>query len=146
MKRGQILIELVLAIAVVTVVIVALASVTTKSISNTNLSRNQSQANNYAQEAIEWIRSNRDERGWNEFYTHTEGYYCLPTLSLTALPVGTLATSCQNQITGTSFIRYAYIHSDTATLVEDKIIEVVVTWMEGSRTQTVKQTTILTKT
>ena len=63
-------------IALVSVAIVGLATV---SVRNNAFARNNSLANKYAQEAIEWLRSERD-KGWVAFSSHThenENISCL---------------------------------------------------------------------
>ena len=60
-QAGQTLVEMVVAIAVLIVVILALLSITTTSIRNASFSRDQVLATKYAQEAMEKVRSWRDQ-------------------------------------------------------------------------------------
>jgi len=66
-QAGQTLVEMVVAIAVLIVVILALLSITTTSIRNASFSRDQVLATKYAQEAMEKVRSWRDQNSWNDF-------------------------------------------------------------------------------
>ena len=59
-ERGQSLFEVVLAIAVLTLVLGGLASLATVSVRNSTFSRNKTLSSKYAQEASEWLRSERD--------------------------------------------------------------------------------------
>lgn len=59
-NSGQSLFEVVVALAISALVIVALVSLVSNSIRNANFSRNKSEASNYAQEASEWLRGQRD--------------------------------------------------------------------------------------
>jgi Tfp pilus assembly protein PilV len=58
---GQSLIEVLTALAVVLLVLVALIRATTMSMRSGSFSKSQAQASSYAQEAIEWIRAERDK-------------------------------------------------------------------------------------
>lgn len=60
MSKGQSLFEVVLALAIIALIAVALVSLTTISIRNTSFSKTETQANRFAQEAVEWLRSERD--------------------------------------------------------------------------------------
>ena len=58
--------ELVVAIGLVSLILLALVGLATVSVRNASYSRNQAAAARLGQEAIEWMRSERD-RGWNDF-------------------------------------------------------------------------------
>jgi len=76
-EKGQSLFEVVLSLAVVTIVIVALIILVFHSIRNADYSRNQTLAATRSQEAIEWLRGERDA-GWDAFQTRalTSSHYC----------------------------------------------------------------------
>ena len=78
LRSGQIIIELVIALAVAMVAIVALIQSTTKSVSNSTFSKSQTTATEYATEAIEWLRSEKN-KSWPDF-SAKDGSYCLNTL------------------------------------------------------------------
>lgn len=100
-NSGQSLFEVVIALAVISVVMVGLINVTTISIRNTSFSRNNTLATRYAQEAMEWLRGQRDA-SWNTFVGFgTTATYCLDTLSW-GNPNACGATEL---ISGTSFTR-----------------------------------------
>lgn len=60
-NRGQSLFEVVVALAISTVIITALVALATSSIRNATFSKNKTIASRYAQEATEWLRSERDK-------------------------------------------------------------------------------------
>lgn len=80
---GQSLIEVLAALAVILLVIVALIRATTISMKSSDYSKTQVLATSYAQEAIEWVRAERD-RDWDELAnkaTDTGSKFCLNDLS-----------------------------------------------------------------
>jgi len=84
-ERGQSLFEVVLALAIAALIIIAIVALATISIRNANFSRNQSLATRYAQEAIEWLRGQRDE-DWDAFATRAlTPLWCLKSLSWTGV-------------------------------------------------------------
>lgn len=83
MKKGQSLFEVVIAIGVIGIIIAGVVSLAAGSIRNSTFSRNNSLATRYAQEAIEWMRGERDA-DWVTFYnraTVAGNMYCLDSLS-----------------------------------------------------------------
>lgn len=80
---GQSLFEIVIALGVVALVVVAIVSLSTKGNRNSNFTKSQNSATRYTQEAVEWIRNQRD-LGWSNFAlkSSSEGIqYCLAILS-----------------------------------------------------------------
>lgn len=79
---GQSLIEVLTALAVILLVIVALIRATTISMKSSDYSKTQALATSYAQEAVEWIRAERD-KDWDELAnkaTDTGSKFCLKSL------------------------------------------------------------------
>jgi Tfp pilus assembly protein PilV len=92
-EKGQSLFEVVLALAVAALIIISIVALATISIRNANFSRNQSLATRYAQEAIEWLRGQRDE-GWDAFTTRAlTPLWCLKSLSWTDTTIGGCGSS-----------------------------------------------------
>jgi type II secretory pathway pseudopilin PulG len=81
---GQSLVEILVALGVALLVIVALIRATAISMKGSGFSKAQATGTRYAQEAIEWIRGQRDE-GWSNLASRTPdtGFatYCLSDLS-----------------------------------------------------------------
>ena len=93
-QKGQSMFEVVLALFIITMIIVAVVILSTNSISNSLFSRNKTIANRYSQEAIEWIRQER-EADFAIFKTNATGSYCLqsPLSSSTWANTGTCGSS-----------------------------------------------------
>jgi len=68
MHKGQILVELMMALAVVAMVMIGLVQVSTRSINNADFSKNQSEATSYATAAIECAMAQRSALGWQVFF------------------------------------------------------------------------------
>lgn len=73
--------EVVLALFIMTLVIVAIVILSTNSVANSNFSRTKTLATRYTQEAVEWIRSER-EKSYADFIVYSSSqFYCLDTLT-----------------------------------------------------------------
>ena len=137
-ERGQSLFELVVAIAVSAIIIIALVSLATLSIRNSTYSKNKALAANYAQEATEWLRGQRDNNT-DVFFTDASNNtaisgsgYCLSTLALGTL-ISSISTpgKCAALVENTTFTRYTILTTTTQsgkTVVE---ADVVVSWSDA---------------
>jgi Tfp pilus assembly protein PilV len=74
-KKGIILIEAILALGMIVVIMTALVTALVSSLSNTNFSKNESIATNYAQEGLEIARNDKDF-DFTQF-SGMSGTYCL---------------------------------------------------------------------
>jgi type II secretory pathway pseudopilin PulG len=149
---GLTLIEVVIAVVVVVTVLVAFMSVLTKSLQNIEFSKNKAKATKYAQEGMEWLRSERSGIGWSDFFdkictnciNDDEVNYCLKDLSWQQ------KSPCNQQsaadlISGTPFFRQVSL-TPVGLPSEDKVLlEMSVVWSQGGRSHDVTLTTILTK-
>lgn len=73
--------EVVIAIFIMALVIVGVVILATNSIANSSFSKNKTLAGKYSQEAIEWLRGQRDS-GMTQFRTKVAGSpYCFDTLT-----------------------------------------------------------------
>jgi len=128
---GQSLFEVIVALALVTLIITAVVTLATSSIRNADFSRDNALATKYAQEAVEWMRQERDV-SWSTFRT--------ATLSKTQL--GTLSWSAGTDvIPGTKFKRtMKFDHDGDDSVTAD----VIVKWEDGNGVHEVKSRTILT--
>lgn len=84
-ESGQSMFEVVVAIFIIAMVTISVVSISTASLSNSIFSKNKTLANKYSQEALEWIRSQR-EQNFATFKTQAVGTKCMDTLALTAQP------------------------------------------------------------
>lgn len=126
-SRGQSLIEVLVAMMVVALVLTAVVSVIILSIKSAQYARHKSRAAFLAQEAVEWIRSQRLERSWGPFEDLAEGgvTYCLDTLNF---KLGV----CEE---GTDEIDSLYLREVLMTSGgggTTVTADVTVTWFEGS--------------
>lgn len=87
--KGQSLFEVVIAIFIMAMVIIGVVILATNSIANSSFSRNKTLAGRYTQEAIEWLRSQRDA-DINMFISKISPIpYCLNTLTWNMNTCGT---------------------------------------------------------
>lgn len=124
-RPAQVLIELTIALAVAMVAILALVQSTTKSVSNSTFSKSQTQATQYASEAIEWLR-NQKNASWPIFSEKlsSSGQYCLNTLAW-------VAGVCTDNMTGLIYKRQLDISGSQLT--------VTVKWTEKNKDFSAKQ-------
>lgn len=127
--RGQSLFEIIFAVAIAALIMTAVVVLSTDSVRNSSFSRNQTLASRLAQEAHEWLRSERDS-DWTTFAGRV-GTTCLGALSWSG--------SCA--VTGTPFSREV-----TLTLINPTTVEadIIVSWTDGQGTHEVRSVTRLT--
>jgi len=137
-SKGQSLFEVVIAIGIIGVVITAVAILATNSIRNTTFSRNKSLATRYSQEAIEWLRGQRDT-SWVTFHLNAvnSAIYCLDSLLWTN--VG--ACGAGEVITDTILQRQVTFSNITATSVT---AAVAVFWSDSQGIHQVSTSTVYT--
>lgn len=126
LQRGQSLFEVVLALGVVTAICVGIVSLTVSSIRNASFSKNKTLAGRYAQEATEWLRSQRDA-DFDVFKANAVGTRCLKDLVWT----GGASCTATNNISGTILFRkvsFTTISPDGKTIIE---ADVVVYWNDA---------------
>lgn len=131
--KGQSLFEVVVAIGISALIITAIVALVTNSISNTTYSRNQSAADNSAQQLLEWLRGQRDNniQGFlNQIDPVLGGssVYCFKNLDWT------MRTQClanRDEING-RFLRQAVFTNLTATPGQTVFnVEITVTWTDS---------------
>lgn len=127
-QKGQSLFEVVIAIFIISMIIVGVVSVSTSSLSNSIFSRNKTLAGRYSQEAIEWLRSQRD-KDISGFVAKTSSNtdYCLQNLEWT----NTGLCGAAELISNTLFKRQ--MEFSTSVLSNKNIIEatVVTSWNDS---------------
>lgn len=134
-QSGQTLFELIMAISVCVVIVTAIVVVTTNSLSNSTFSKNNAGATRFSQEALEWVRSERD-KNWTTVYEKSgtvSQYYCLP--SLTWPTAG--ACGANQSIPNTVFLRQISLtrrdlDGNISNGQETVEVFVVVSWNDGS--------------
>ncbi len=133
--KGQSLFELVFALGMVGLILVALMSLSIKAVSNSTFSRNKTLSIRYNQQALEWLRGERD-RDWTIFKSQANGSTkCLDDLSWKTNPCTT------EKINGTIFTRETTLSS----LATDRVEATVETsWSDPSGTHISRSSTIFT--
>lgn len=138
-EEGQGLFEVVLSLAVAALIIVAIVALATTAIRNASFSRNQSLATRYAQEAIEWLRGQRDE-DWDAFATWAlTPLWCLRSLSWADTVIGSCGSS--DFISGTIFKREISFTIIDASNIDT---EVNVYWQDAQGLHETKTVTTFT--
>lgn len=139
--KGQSLFEVVLALGVITAISVGIVSLTVNAIRNASFSKNKTLAGRYAQEATEWLRSQRD----TDFDVFQDNILvsprCFPSLVWTGR-VGSCGAT--DNISGTPLFRI--IEFSSTTISGKTVIEasVKVYWDDSQGYHEVKSTTSYT--
>lgn len=109
-QSGQSLLEILIALSASVMILSAIAAIVISSLNNTQLTKNQNLANQYAQEGIEVIRKIRDSSWINFTSSYPNGRYCLPQGSIAPVPI---ALNCPQNVG--IFVRQIDInHNDSA--------------------------------
>jgi type II secretory pathway pseudopilin PulG len=100
-ELGQSILEILFATAVVALVLVAVLSTIIASLRNSRTSLEQTRATNYANEALEWFRKERDTLGWAAFSQPGPGVgatqtYCFATYPSGIELINTVAGVCES--------------------------------------------------
>jgi len=137
-KKGQSMFELLVAVFAVGFTLVALIGLVGRSVGNSAFGKERSQAARFTQEAIEWLRSERD-RDWMVFYNRSSSSgvcYCLKSLDW----VSTSCSTCEN-IQGVGMRRITTLRSLGPNNVQ---AEVVTTWTDATGGHESRVTTYFT--
>lgn len=137
MKRGQVLVEVIIAMMLAAVGLAAAVNMSTRSTSNTGTAKRQSLAMTHAGDGMEWVRSQRVNLGWRAF-TQLDGAYCLTELVWRHEVCGATEGT---DVDGVRFVREAVVSGD----YNQKKVDVTVEWDEGGKIQSFKQSTVFTQ-
>ncbi len=133
-KHGQSFFELIVAVGIVSLVVVTLITLGTISVKNSTFSRNKTVAGRLAQDAMEWLRQERDT-SWLTFYSH-QGVWCINSLSWS------IQGNCGNQVINqTIFSREVTLQRSNAQSMQ---VSVKVSWPEPGGTKSVTIENVLT--
>lgn len=144
-KRGQSLIEVLVAMGVVAMLAISLVTTTLITQRSARSARNNTQATNLAQQSIEQMRVFRDRKGYGTL-TNNPPAQCwkIDTSADMSKPeVWALSNSCPETISlnNTSFSRSITIENGTDP--DQKKITVTVAWQDSSGPQSVRSVTLL---
>ena len=135
-SKGQSLVEVLASLGMVILIVAALVNLVTASLRSSNYAKTASQANKFAQEGIEWLRSQRDRAvDWDSFKSSVVGTRCLRSFS-----EGLVTGDCT--LTGTIFKREAVISEDGMRLN----VKITVKWDDQAGEHTSQVETIFTDT
>lgn len=137
MNKGQTLVEAVVVIGVVVLLVTGLIAGTTASLKSSQSGRIRSQAVSFASEALEIVRSIRDEN-WITFLGYT-GSYCLGSDNI----LTPTASACATNIVGAenSFARGVSLSWQDPKMV----VTATVSFVEGEQVKDVTLVTYLTQ-
>ena len=133
--KGSSIIEVVIATALISIAILSALSLTNNSQKTNDSARNLEEANKYATQATDWLRSERDSLGWATMAAKTPGTYCLNNLPIPPANFGdiTLGDCMATDFLGdnTIFQRKIVINTTNADKTAGVVkILVQVTWLE----------------
>jgi Tfp pilus assembly protein PilV len=143
MNKGQRLFEVVVALAISALVVVALVSLVSNSIRNATFSKNKSLASTYAQETIEWLRSERDNDVSTFMTNALTPSWCFPSLNWSS--PGSCSTD--KKIQNTEFLRKGSFTVSTENNIETgqvkNIVNVTidVSWSDSQGLHQISNTT-----
>ena len=137
-QRGQSLFELIIAIGIGVIIVTAIVQLVTISVRNASFSKNKNEATRLAQQALEWLRTEK-EKDWAGFYARAGNptYWCLPTLAWTAGQCG----SGQTISGSTTFTRQATLDQEDVDGNTTSVVVVTVSWEQGGNTHQSSATT-----
>ena len=141
-NSGQSLIEVLVALSLAVLAISALVSVTMTSVKNAQFSKNQIQAEKYAQEGMEWVRLQKEKNTWAVFSDTTVKTFCINSLPTDWITknIGLCGASI---ITGTIFSRELDLSQTTGcppSTPNPINVKVTVKWKDSKDHQTVRET------
>ena len=124
--KGQTLIEALIALGAAVVIISAIAVVVITSVSNSDFSKYQNLATQYAQQGIDIMRS-QSESDWTSF-TVKAGTFCL---SKGTANLGAPVTNCNTPNVDNFFVREVIITQASASCQGSAKVAVDVSWSSG---------------
>lgn len=145
-NSGQSLFELVLAIAVIGLIVVGVVILSTNAIRNTTFARNKTLGSRYAQEALEWLRNQRNTDPTNfRSRVTTFNTYCLDTLGWGNVN----ACGSSEYIANTTFRRQVVFSTTSQNNTKGESVAIInvsvtVSWVDSQGTHSVRSGTDLT--
>ena len=135
-QSGQTLVELVVVLAIVGMIVTGIVSITAISVRNARFTKDQASASRYTQEAMEWIRQQRDTN-WSTFSARSGRTYCMNFL------YWDITNPCTGSqvVPNTTYIRTATLITLDASSIQ---VEVEVSWTDARGSHQSRMSTILT--
>lgn len=138
--KGQSMFEVVMALFIIALIIVGVVFLSTNSITNSSFSKNKTVAGRYTQEAIEWLRGQRDSDS-ALFKTKAVGSYCFDTDLITWTNTGLCSSA---ELINNLYKREVTFVSNTVS--GKNVIEatVVTSWTDSKGVHVAKSSTEFT--
>ena len=132
-QRGQSLIEALIALGSAVIIVAAITIAVITSVNNTDFSKNQNLATQYAQQGMELLR-HKSEADWALFAT-LSGDYCLDEGKTTLVNAGFGCTpNIKNANSVLYFVRSVNISQNNAVCRGGASVSVSVSWNDGKCT------------
>lgn len=130
-KRGQAIVEAIVAFAIVMVAVVGLVDLSRRSVTSSGISQRESRATTYLNQGMAWVRGQREILGWSEFFVKAGFTYCLAAEDLAAASWSTTVTDIVNcpALGQTEYTRAVTLTDSLGTI----LVELEVRWREGER-------------
>lgn len=127
-QKGQSLIEALIALGAAAVIVSAIAVAVITAVNNSDFSKNQNLATQYAQQGMDILRQ-KSESNWQSFSAYG-GNYCLNQDSTTLTPQG---VACPKNISN-FFVRQITISQNSSSCSTNAKVSVSVAWTDGKCT------------
>lgn len=152
-EKGQTLFEVVLAIGMMAAILIGIVSLAALAVRNSTFSKNKTLATRYAQEMVEWLRSERDNN-YDIFAAKSAldpGLtYCFDEIGATWPPMNYsgCGSGDEDKIAGTSLFREVNLTTSESLPVTGEPIQITATvkvyWTDGRVDHEVRSVTYLT--
>lgn len=141
-NRGQTLIEVIIAVGLIVLVLTTLASGIALGVKNNRYAKDAALSKEYVRESLEWLRSMRDNNGWETFAniidndtSTTTVTYCLSALPTTPDGFNSLnGGNCSGQTIDGRFTRQMVLTLAGAPRPTRVTAVVTVSWVDGVKT------------
>lgn len=143
-RRGQSIVETVIAAALISIALIAALSLSTRSERQTSYARNSAEATKYASQAGDWFRTQRNSLGWATLVAKAQAesvnnlaVYCLNSIPNNFDDLSLATGECDSlaYIPNTYFTRAVVVDTSLAATGILKVT-VSVSWQEKSIRQT----------
>lgn len=131
MRKGQSLIEALVALGAAVVVVSAITVTVMSSLSNVEFSRDQNLATQYSQQGLEFMRQ-VSQGNWVLFSSYVASRYCLAKDATAIVPINPATNTC-GQNYG-NFIREVDIEQNSQSCSGNVKTTVIVSWSDGKCT------------
>ncbi|MEK9200746.1 MAG: hypothetical protein AAB909_02095 [Patescibacteria group bacterium] len=137
-RRGQTIVEVMIAISVGVVALLALVQLSNRTVVTNGVAKRVTEAHDQATSAMELVRTEKAEAGWEAFKTNfSSGQWCFDGSAVTS------GSGCG--VSGSEYINDVDFVFSTSGSNEQVVVTVTMTWTEGTMTKTAVVETVMTK-